>query len=110
MQRRTPFHIHYNLNCEYARPTYKKQHALHLLIDYIIPDVRSLAVDSMSRVDLDSQKRSGVANYSRIGAYRTCTSVKDFRHELCAQNSGDVSRIIKVITIEQAYAVRTIQA
>ena len=34
-----------------------------------------------------------VADYSRIGAYRTCTSGKDFPCEHCAQNSGDVSPI-----------------
>ena len=28
----------------------------------------------------------------------------------CSQNSGEVSRIIRVITIEQAYVVTTIQA
>ena len=60
---------------------------------------------------LDSQKRSErVANYSQIGAYRTCTSGKGFPCKLCAQNSGDMSRIIEVITIEQAYVVTTIQA
>ena len=44
------------------------------------------------------------------GAYRTCTPGKDFPCELCAQNSGNVSRIIKVITIEQAFVVTTVQA
>ena len=48
--------------------------------------------------------KSTVANYSRIGAYQTCTSGKDLPCDLCAQNSGDVSRI------EHAYVVTTIQA
>ena len=42
-----------------------------------------------------------------------CTRVRAcacFPCELCAQNSGDMSRIIKVITIEQAYVVTTFQA
>ena len=46
----------------------------------------TLAVASRSR-------QSEVADYSRIGAYRTCTSGKDFPCEHCAQNSGDVSPI-----------------
>ena len=42
------------------------------------------AVASRSR-QLETEWR--VANYSRIGAYRTCTSGKDFPCEICAQNS-----------------------
>ena len=57
-----------------------------------------------------SETECRVAHYSRIGAYRTCTYDMDFPRMLCAQNSDDVSRIIKVITIEQAYVVTTIQA
>ena len=34
----------------------------------------------------------------------------DFPCELCAQHSGDMSRIIKVITIEQPYVVTTFRA
>ena len=59
-------------------------------------DVRLLAVASLPR---QSETEWRVSNYSRIGAYRTYTSGKDFPCELCAQNSGDVSWIIKVITI-----------
>ena len=70
-------------------------------------DVRSLAVASRPR---PSETEWRVANYSRIGTkYRTCTSGNDFLCELCAQNSGDLSRIIKVITIEHAYVVTTFQ-
>ena len=71
--------------------------------------VRSLAVARWSR---HSETEWTVTDYSRIGAYRTWTSGKDFPSELCAQNSGDASPVStgKVITIEQAYVVTTIQA
>ena len=71
--------------------------------------VRSLAVARRSR---HSETEWTVTDYSRIGAYRTWTSGKDFPSELCAQNSGDASPVStgKVITIEQAYVVTTIQA
>ncbi len=76
-------------------------------VDLYKLDVRSLAVASRPR---QSETEWRLANYGRIGAYRTRTSGKDFPRKMCAQNSGDASRIIKVITIEQAYAVTTIQA
>ena len=53
-----------------------------------------LSVASQPR---QSETEGRVTNYSRIGAYRTCTcGGNDFPCELCAQNSGDMSRIIKV--------------
>ena len=70
-------------------------------------DVRSLAAVSRPR---QSETEWRLANCSRIGAYRTCTSGNDFPCELCAQNCGNISRIIKMITIEQAYVVTTFQA
>ena len=58
------------------------------------------------RINDRNQRNTGkVAEYNRIGTYRTCTYGKEFP---CEQNSGDVTD--KVITIEQAYAVTTIQA
>ena len=52
-------------------------------------------LDARSRVYLDGHKRKEkqpiIVELAR--AYRTCTSGKDFPCELCAQNSGDVSRI-----------------
>ena len=69
--------------------------------------MRSLVVASRPR---QSETELRIAHYSRIGAYRTCTCVDDLPCELCAQDSGDMSRIIKVITIEQAYGVTTFQA
>ena len=41
------------------------------------------------------------SNNSWIGAYPTCSGT-DFPCEICALNSGDMSRKIKVITVEQA--------
>ena len=52
--------------------------------------VRSLAVARRSR---HSETEWIVTDYSRIGAYRTWTSGKDFPSELCAQNSGDASPV-----------------
>ena len=52
--------------------------------------VRSLAVARRSR---HSETEWTVTDYSRIGAYRTWTSGKDFPSELCAQNSGDASPV-----------------
>ena len=60
---------------------------------FITLDVRSLAVASRSR-----QSNWRLSNMQIYG--------KEFP---CVQNSGDVS-IIKLITIEQAYAVTTVQA
>ena len=69
--------------------------------------MRSLAVASRPR---QSETEGRVPNYSRIGAYRTWTSGNDYPCELCAQNSGDISLIIKVITISRASVVTTFQA
>ena len=52
--------------------------------------VRSLAVARRSR---HSETEWTVTDYSRIGAYRTWTSGKDFPSELCAQNGGDASPV-----------------
>ena len=54
----------------------------NFFVNFRTLDVRSLAVASRSRV-------RKVAEYSRIGAYRTCTYGKEF---LCEQNSGEVSQ------------------
>ena len=66
--------------------------------------MRSLAVASRPR---QSETEWRVTNYSLIGAYRTGTYGNDFPCELCAQNSGDISWIIKVVAIEHAYVVTT---
>ena len=64
--------------------------------------MRSLAVANRP---LDSQKRSEEypIMVKLAATEQTHVCGNDFPGELCAQNSGDMSLIIKVVTIEQAY-------